>query len=136
MAEFIVLTIGRGGSLAGCDYTIDCNKTWSFITAESMKDAIKQVMGTHPKDLTEEEILDEEDFQHTNGGVWWYLATDDESSYESVQILQILKSEDLEDLSMEYMQAYKDRLAIAQNKQKTKAEKAEYERLKKKFEEK
>ena len=133
MPEFIVLKTGHGGRDAGCDYTIGCNMTWDFITAKSMKDAIKKVMGEHPKNMTEEEITDE-DFMCHGYGVWTRLATDEEFSYSDVQIIQISKRVDLEDLSMEYMQAYQDRLAMAQNKQKTKAERAEYERLKKKFE--
>jgi len=51
--KFLVLYTGYG---TGCDYTIDCNKTWRFMEAESMQEAINELMGDSPEDWTDDEF--------------------------------------------------------------------------------
>lgn len=42
MADFIALFTGKGD---GCDYTIGCNRTWKFIHARNMEEALEDAAG-------------------------------------------------------------------------------------------
>lgn len=124
--KYLVLYTGYG---QGCDYTIDCNKTWSFIEAESMQDAIKELMGDNPEDWTDNEF-DTFDYGYAE---WLRCGTKDERSYSKIEIFEISNSFDLTPICYEYRSALKAREDVAKKKRSEEKERKEYERLKKKF---
>lgn len=129
MKTFLVLYKGSG---EGCDYTIDCNKTWKFIEAETMDDAIKELMSDNPNDFTAEDIDDVDEYDL----IWHRYKSGYEFSYSYIEIFEIAQRKDLGPVCEEYKAVFaakKKELAAEKTKQ---AELKEYNRLKEKFKEK
>ena len=128
---YIVLITGYG---EGCDYTIGCNVTWWTLKAANMKAAIETVMGTHPLDISDEDIEDEDFFCCLDGLNWAKYDTQDMGSYEKIVIHEISQSQDLGPFCLNYQNSYQLRQEKQRKKRKEAAERKEYERLKAKFE--
>lgn len=128
--KFLVLYTGYG---TGCDHTIDCNKTWSFMEAESMQEAINELMGDSPEDWTDDEF---ESFEKWCNGseLWLRCGTKEEHSYSKVEIFEISNSFDLTPLCQKYRTVLAARKAVYKKKKSEEKERKEYERLKEKFE--
>lgn len=127
--KFLVLYTGYG---TGCDYTIDCNKTWRFMEAESMQEAINELMGDSPEDWTDDEF---EFFEKWCDGseLWLRCGTKDEHSYRKVEIFEISDSFDLTTLCHKYRTVLAARKTVDKKKKSEEKERKEYERLKEKF---
>ena len=132
MKEYLVITNGSG---EGCDYTIGCNISYCFLEAENMNDAISKAMGKHPLDMLDEEV-DDEDFACNLDCIarWTDYQTHEEGSLEDISIYEISNNEDLDQMCLSYQKGLKVRRDRNSKKSQEKLERAEYERLKKKFE--
>lgn len=120
--KFILLEKQVG---TGCDYTIACGQRWSFISAESEEKAIEKVLGKKPV----EEVIECEDDDDDD---------DDDSvfGYDYEKLLLVTdtgKVIDLMPIGEEYIAIEKAMKAKAVAAKKEAAEKAEFERLSKKF---
>lgn len=129
--KFLVLYTGYG---QGCDYTIDCNKTWSFMTwsfmeAENMQEAINTLMGDNPEDWSDEEFDDFDDWKY----LWMRCGTENGNRYSKVEIFEISNSFDLTPLCHKYRTVLAARKAVDKKKKSEEKERKEYERLKDKF---
>lgn len=129
MKEYLVIIDGGGG---GCDYTIDCNKTWEFVEAKNIDEAIAQVIGPSPSDP------EDEDDAYDYSAHWSRYQAGHESAINDIQIFEINtetegKSADVGELCEEYQQEFQEMLESAAVKEKEASEKAQYEILKKKY---
>ena len=114
MKRYILLERNEG---EGCDYTIGCNQRWSFFRAESKEKAIEHVIGAKP----------------TNGDDY----EDNLRPYLEREELLIVTDEgkviDLLPIVHEYEAEYKALEEEAQRLKREAAERADFERLSKKF---
>lgn len=124
--KFLVLYTGYG---QGCDYTIDCNKTWRFMEAENMQEAINTLMGDNPEDWSDEEFDDFDDCKY----LWMRCGTENGNRYSKVEIFEISNSFDLTPLCQIYRSVSDAREVRAKKKAVEEKEREEYDRLKKKF---
>jgi hypothetical protein len=114
MKRYILLERGNG---EGCDYTIGCNQRWTIFEAASEEKAIKHVIGEKPTKADDYEdnlrpYLEREDL----------LLVNDEG-----------KVIDLMPIVRKYEQEYKAFEAEAQKLKTEAKERADFERLSKKF---
>ncbi len=107
MLKYIALIKGAG---EGCDYTIACNRKWEYLNAKNINDAHKEC----------EDIC-----------LGW-LGT--EAPIESIEILEFSKKEDFDVEACEAK--LKSKQESEEEEEIEEFEKAELERLKKKYESK
>jgi hypothetical protein len=93
----------------GCDYSIACGEKFIQLKAQNEEDALAEAAKT-----------------------WEYYGGDRENKIESIKILEVQKEIDLDIDGL--VSKAKEAERKCQEKQKEAQEKAEYERLKKKFE--
>jgi hypothetical protein len=111
MIKFLVLLEGYG---QGCDYTIDCNKKWIWIEAESREQAIKKVV---------------EDWY----GVAYHVRDYESHSIKDIQMIPVSEVIDLGSYCLQE-QDRKNKIELDKaTKEREQKERAEYERLQKKF---
>ena len=103
----------------GCDYTIDCGNTLWKLNADSKEEAVEEL---------KKKIIGELDTQHGA----YYEGFWDELKLMSVELFEVADYEDL-DVGLWYKEAEAKAKSIKDSLRKSK-EKAEYERLKAKFE--
>ena len=100
--------------------------------AESMQEAINELMGDSPEDWTDDEF---ESFDKWRDGseLWLRCRTKEEHSYSNVEIFEISNSFDLTPLCHKYRTVLAARKAVDKKKKSEEKERKEYERLKEKF---
>lgn len=128
--QFIVLMTQNGG----CDYTIGCGLNWEFVKADSKEEALKRVFGD-PDKIDEEAIKDPSYWKENNCVVH---GLNQEGYPDSVTILELGPIEIDSDECESFYGSVKDKFKQIRDKQeairKEKAEKDQYEKLKRKFE--
>lgn len=120
MKNFLILTTGNG---RGCDYTLDCNKTWHFVQANSIAEAMKN--------LADEMWGKLDDY----GGDYenhWYRHNETYHTFQFLEVGDLRTISAAELVAEHYKSAMKAARAKAEEEREAN-ERAEYERLQKKF---
>lgn len=137
MKRFIIIK----RSASGCDYSQECGTGVEYISAESAEAVIEKIFGFDEKELRQE-ITDciEEYGERWEGSVGDYIRENmihnwDDDPYSSYEVIELVPDSDMELLPEFDIRDQKAESILSEyrNKHNNDQEKAEYERLKKKF---
>lgn len=134
--NFVVLYRGCG---YGCDYTIGCNKKWSFIEADSIKEATEKVLGASSVESLKEKYKQIHDDCEGDEGYISDRMVDEfdftryREKYDSIELIEISNTYDLGPIADELQGALLEIKEEAAEKEAENAELEEYKRLKIKF---
>ena len=118
MKKFLILLEGHG---AGCDYTIGCNKNFYLKEAESFQSLLEQYF----PDITDAALKDED---------WILNINFHPNKYSKASFYEVGEEFDLLTAGMEYIRQYDAKIEELQDDLDEKAEREQYELLKRKFE--
>lgn len=115
----------------GCDYTIGCGLSFEEIEADSRKEAIEQVIDL-PDDW--ENITDEDELHDMLGDTGLSNVEPGEFEMEEVVLFEVKEAIDLIPILKKKLFEVENHKSHLRDKEREAAERAQYEKLKKKFE--